>query len=281
LKAVLLTSLAMVAFASNSILCRLALGQETIDPASFASIRVLSGATVLLLVAALGRRSLAKSGANARSALMLFVYMVFFSFAYATLGAATGALILFGAVQITMITAALRGGERLPPASWFGLGLAVIGLIYLVLPGITAPDPLGAALMTVAGVGWGLYSLLGRGVADPLAATTVNFFYSAPLALVVSLMFRHEANFTSSGLALAAASGVVASGCGYVIWYAALSHLNATRASIVQLSVPIIAAIGAVLLLSEHVTTRLLLAAVATLGGVALVLAQPTTAKRA
>jgi drug/metabolite transporter (DMT)-like permease len=270
----LLTSVAMLAFAANSILCRLALGQETIDPASFASVRVLSGAAALLLFVTLGRRPLAKSGADVRSALMLVVYMVFFSFAYATLGAATGALILFGAVQTTMIAAALQAGERLPPASWLGLALAVSGLVYLVLPGVTAPDPLGAALMAIAGVAWGVYSLLGRGVADPLAATAVNFCYSAPLALAVSLLFRHEAILTTNGLALAIASGVVASGCGYVIWYAALRHLTATRASIVQLSVPAIAAISAVLLLSEPATTRLLLASVATLGGVAMVLSR-------
>ena len=280
MRAVLLTCLAMAAFAANSLLCRLALGQEAIDPASFTSVRVVSGAIVLLLFAVLGRRSIARSGADWRSALMLIAYMVCFSFAYVTLGAATGALILFGAVQLTMITAALRGGERLSAVSWAGMALAVFGLIYLVLPGVSSPDPLGAMLMAGAGAAWGLYSLLGRKATDPLGATAANFLFSAPLALLVSLLFRHDAHLSTSGVALAIASGAIASGCGYVIWYAALAHLTATRAAIVQLSVPVIAAAGAILLLSEQPTLRLAFASAATLGGIAIVLTQRATPRR-
>lgn len=274
MKAALLTCLAMIAFAANSLLCRLALGQEAIDPASFTSVRVVSGALVLLAFVAFGRRPLFKSGADWRSAAMLIAYMIFFSFAYVTLGAATGALILFGAVQLTMLVAALRGGERLPLLSWAGLALAVFGLVYLVAPGVSAPDPLGATLMAGAGAAWGLYSLLGRKATDPLGATAANFLASAPVALIVSLVFRDGAHLTPNGVALAAASGAIASGCGYVIWYAALTRLSATRAAIVQLSVPVIAAAGAIVLLSEPPTLRLALASAATLGGIAIVLAR-------
>jgi drug/metabolite transporter (DMT)-like permease len=200
--------------------------------------------------------------------------MAFFSFAYLTLSAGTGALVLFGAVQLTMFVVALRQGERFTLLSWVGLTTAILGLVYLVSPGVTAPDPLGAMLMAVAGISWGIYSLLGRGIEDPLAATAGNFLYSVPLTLVVSLLSLHSFSASANGLALALASGAVASGCGYVIWYAALSGLTAARAATVQLSVPVIAAFGGVALLSEHVTLRLVVTSVATLGGVAIVLAQ-------
>ncbi len=200
--------------------------------------------------------------------------MAFFSFAYRSLAAGTGALILFGAVQLTMFVAALRQGERFTPLSWAGLTIAIFGLVYLVSPGVTAPDPLGAMLMAIAGISWGFYSLLGRGVADPLAATAGNFIYSVPLALIVSALSLHDFSASTSGLALAVVSGALASGCGYVIWYAALPGLTAARAATVQLSVPAIAALGGVALIAEPVTLRLLLASAATLGGVAIVLAQ-------
>jgi drug/metabolite transporter (DMT)-like permease len=268
-----LTAVAMLAFAGNSLLCRLALGPGLIDPATFTSVRVLSGAATLGVFALLRRTRIGVSG-GWRSALMLAAYMVFFSFAYTWLSAGTGALILFGAVQLTMFGAALRAGERFVAISWFGLALAAGGLVYLVLPGVRAPDPLGAALMAVAGIAWGGYSLLGRGAADPLAATTTNFVLAAPLALAASAAFRHDFDVSPHGLALAIASGAITSGCGYVIWYAALAQLSAARASVVQLSVPIIAALGGVALLSETMSARLLLASAATLGGVAIVLAQ-------
>ncbi|HSF05862.1 MAG TPA: DMT family transporter [Methylomirabilota bacterium] len=264
----------MLAFAANSLLCRLALGQELIDAASFATVRVISGAVTLGFIALPRWRARARSSTDWRSVAMLFTYMVCFSFAYLSLSAGTGALILFGAVQLTMFSTALRGGEEFPLWSWTGLMLAVLGLVYLVSPGVTAPDPMGAVLMAIAGVAWGIYSLLGRGAADPLEATANNFIYAVPLVLIVSLVFLGDIKSSSRGLALAAASGAIASGLGYVIWYAALRTLTATRAATVQLSVPVIAAFGGVILLAEALTARLVLASVATLGGVAIVLAR-------
>jgi len=264
----------MVAFAANSILCRLALGEGHIDAASFASVRVIAGALTLLLIVLPRWRRAGRNPVDWRAAAMLFTYVAFFSFAYLSLSAGAGALLLFGAVQLTMFVTALRLGERFPALSWLGLALAVAGIVYLVLPGVTAPDPLGAALMVIAGVAWGVYSLLGRGVQDPLEATANNFLFSVPLVLLVSLVFAGHAEISARGLVLAIASGAVASGLGYVIWYAALRGLTATSAATVQLSVPVIAAIGGVLLLSEPVTLRLVLASAATLGGIAIVFAQ-------
>ena len=272
----LLTAIAMLAFAANSLLCRLALGSRLIDAASFASVRMISGAVALGLIM-LVRRPLRIVSTDWRSVLALFAYMVLFSFAYLSLGAGTGALILFGAVQITMFGFALRAGERFSPLSWVGLSAAVLGLIFLVSPGLTAPDPLGAVLMAIAGIAWGLYSLLGRGVADPVAATAGNFIYSVPLVAAVSLLSVHDFSVSLGGLVLAIASGAVASGCGYVIWYAALPGLTAARAATVQLSVPVIAALGGVALISEQVTLRLVFASAVTLGGVALVFTQRAT----
>ncbi|MBC8268098.1 MAG: DMT family transporter [Rhodospirillaceae bacterium] len=276
-RTVLLTATAMLAFAANSLLCRQALGQGLIDAATFASLRVIAGAATLILIVMVRRRSRQPSTANWRSAAMLFTYMVFFSFAYLSLGAGTGALILFGAVQLTMFVVALRGGEHFAKLSWAGLALAVFGLVYLVSPGVTAPDPTGAILMAIAGVAWGAYSLLGRGATDPLEATARNFTYCVPLVLVVSLVFWQDFSSSPTGLILAVASGALASGCGYVVWYAVLPALSATRAATVQLSVPAIASFGGVVLLSEDLTLRLVLASAATLGGVAIVLAQRAT----
>lgn len=273
-RTVLFTAVAMVAFAANSLLCRLALGQGLIDAATFTSVRVISGATMLcLILLARGDLSGGKK-VDWRAAAMLFTYMVFFSFAYISLSAGTGALILFGAIQLTMFIVALREGEYFSYVSWVGLVLAVLGLGYLVSPGLTAPDPVGAVLMAISGVAWGIYSLLGRGAANPLQATAANFTYSVPLVLIVSLVFINDYSSSFGGLALAIASGAITSGCGYVIWYAALPGLTTTRAATVQLSVPVIAAIGGVIFISEAITLRLLLSSVATLGGVAIVLAQ-------
>jgi drug/metabolite transporter (DMT)-like permease len=271
-----MTACAMMAFAANSLLCRLALAPHLIDAASFATVRVASGALTLCLIVLIRRKPRDRTTADWRTAAMLFTYMAFFSFAYLSLSAGTGALILFGAVQLTMFLVALREGEYFPFISWIGFILAFAGLIYLVSPGVTAPDPLGATLIAVAGVAWGIYSLLGRGVSDPLEATARNFVYSAPLVFVVSLVFLPAFSVSPVGLALAVASGAIASGCGYVIWYAALPGLTATRAATVQLSVPVIAAFGGILLISEEITLRLLLASAATLGGVGLVMAQRT-----
>ncbi|MES2958335.1 MAG: DMT family transporter [Pseudomonadota bacterium] len=271
-RTLLLTAVAMLAFAANSLLCRVALQQTNIDPASFGSVRLVSGALVLAAIVRLpsGPRAVARTDWLAST--MLWLYVACFSFAYLSLAAGTGALILFGAVQITMFSAGLRAGERFTPAAWAGLVLALAGLLYLVSPGIAAPAPLGAALMAVAGIAWGVYSLRGRGAGDPVAATAGNFLRAAPMALALSLVFASRFQVSSAGVAWAIASGALTSGLGYVVWYAALPGLSALRAATVQLSVPPLAAVGGVLLLSEALSMRLLLASAAILGGVALVL---------
>ncbi len=260
----------MLALAANSLLCRLALGAGEIDAASFTSMRVISGAVMLGLLILPHARSKGRPGIEWRSVLALFTYMVCFSFAYLTLAVGTGALVAFGAVQLTMFTVALRAGESFPALSWVGLATAIGGLIYLVSPGVTAPDPIGTLLMTVAGIAWGCYSLLGRTAADPMQSTAYNFIYSVPLVLLVSLYYWSDFHITPTGAGLAIASGAIASGLGYSIWYAALKNLAATRAATVQLSVPVIAAAGGAILLAEPVTTRLLIASAATLVGIAI-----------
>ncbi len=267
------TGLAMVAFAANSVLCRLALGPEAIDAASFTTVRLGSGAVTLLLLAAVSGKKRAVPAGSWASAGLLFAYAIAFSFAYTMLSTGTGALILFGAVQLTMILSALRSGERPHPLQWVGLAVAVAGLVGLVLPGLTAPSPRGSALMFVAGVGWGLYSLRGRSSQDPLAETGRNFLLSVPPAVVVSLIAFGRMHLSTEGILFAVASGALASGVGYVIWYAALRGLTATRAATVQLSVPVIAALGCVVFLAEQVTPRLIVCTVLILGGVALALA--------
>lgn len=274
-RTLLLTVVAMFAFAANSLLCRLALGAHLIDAASFTSIRLVSGAITLALIGRIQRGSEVRRGfvGSWKTPLMLFAYMICFSLAYLSLAAGTGALILFGAVQLTMFVSALRQGEHYSRLSWVGLVLAISGLVYLVLPGLTAPDPVGALLMGTAGIAWGFYSLLGRGL-DPLPATTRNFWLALPPALVTSFVFMSNFDVTAKGAALAVVSGALTSACGYVIWYAALKHLTATLAATVQLSVPAIAAIGGALLLSEPLSARLVLASAAIFSGVAIVLAQ-------
>ena len=258
-------SLALIAFAANSVLCRLALGPRTIDAASFTSIRLVSGAVTLMLILAARRKRMAGSW---RGAVMLLLYAVAFSFAYLSLSAGTGALVLFGAVQLTMILSGLRAGERPGAREWGGLFVAVAGVVYLVLPGLTAPSPLGSALMAGAGIAWGVYSLLGRGAKDPLAETAGNFVRAAPGALVVSAVAMGGFHVTWEGALLAVASGALASGIGYVLWYAALRGLTATRAATVQLSVPVIAAVGGVLFIGETITPRIVIASALILGGV-------------
>jgi drug/metabolite transporter (DMT)-like permease len=274
----ILTAAAMVAFAANSILCRLALGAGLIDAASFATVRTISGAVLLAGILML-RRKPVTAKPDWRSVVALYLYMVFFAFAYLSLSAGTGALILFGAVQLTMFIVALRSGEHFSPISWVGLVLAIAGLVYLVSPGVTAPDPLGAMLMAVAGIAWGAYSLVGRSAADPTEATAHNFLYAVPLVVITNLVFVAGFEVTAAGIAYAVVSGAVASGIGYAIWYAALKGLTGTGAATVQLSVPVIAAVGGMLLLSEVVTLRLVVASAATLGGVALVLTQRNRAR--
>lgn len=281
LRTVVLTSITMVAFASNSLLCRLALQHAAIDAASFSSIRLVSGAIMLAILARFNAGRAPKARTDWTAAAMLFAYVAFFSFAYLTLSAGTGALILFGAVQLTMLGAGLRAGERFEPLGWAGFALALGGLIYLVSPGVTAPTPLGAALMTVAGVAWGVYSLRGRGLDNPLGATASNFLRAAPMALALSAVLASRAHASPAGIALALASGAITSGVGYVIWYAALKGLTAIRAAAVQLSVPPIAAFAAVLFLGEPLTPRLMVASGAILGGITLALASRMQRKRA
>ena len=275
-RTVVWTALAMLAFAANSLLCRLALQRQGIDPASFGSVRLVAGALTLALVLRMRAARPAQAQASRGdwlAAAALFGYVALFSFAYLSLAAGTGALILFGAVQLTMFSAGLAAGERFGPLGWAGFVLAVAGLLYLMAPGVEAPPPLGAVLMALAGVSWGVYSLRGRGVADPLAATAGNFVRATPLALLLSLACAASARTDPFGLLLAVASGAFASGLGYAVWYSALRGLSALRAATVQMSVPVIAAFGGVLFLAETVTMRLIVASLATLGGIGLVLA--------
>lgn len=266
----LLTCLAMLAFAGNSLLCRLALRDTDIDPASFTAIRLVSGAfTLLLLLYARTRKE--KLAGDWRSALALFVYAAAFSLAYVHLQAGVGALLLFGAVQLTMTGWGLVRGERLKPVQTLGLILAVIGLLILLLPGADAPPLLGGSLMLVSGLAWGVYSLLGRGAGDPLAATAGNFLRATPLALLLLLPFLSSLHVDGPGLVYALLSGALTSGVGYALWYSALKGLTAIQGASVQLSVPIIAALAGALLLDESITVRLVLVAVMTLGGIALV----------
>lgn len=273
LRTAILTATAMIAFAANSLLCRMALGRDLIDAASFTSIRIIAGAITLgLIVSVRGNRK--KITANWAGVAALFCYMVCFSFAYLSLSAGTGALLLFGAVQLTMFLTAIRHGERFSFLSWAGLCAAFSGLVYLVSPGVTAPDPLGAVLMAIAGIAWGVYSLIGRNSEQPMTATLSNFLFSVPLTIALSAMFITRAEISVSGALLASASGALASGLGYAVWYAALPGLTAGRAATVQLSVPVIAALGGVLLLSEQISLRLVVASGLTIGGIWIVLTQ-------
>lgn len=268
---ILYTVLAMIAFASNSLLNRLALGRGTIDAVSYTTVRLVTGAVMLVMIAMIQKNN---GGAKVRgswlSAALLFLYAITFSFAYLSLSAGTGALILFGSVQVTMILVALRSGERPHLLAWLGVFLALGGLVYLVMPGLKAPSPLGSALMTVGGVAWGFYSLRGRGSDTPLADTAGNFLFAVPFILSVRLVSLNNIHFSINGILLAVFSGAIASGVGYVIWYAALRGLTATRAAIVQLSVPVLAAWGGVVFLAEDLSLRLMLAGALILGGIAL-----------
>jgi drug/metabolite transporter (DMT)-like permease len=300
----------MIAFASNSLLCRAALKQTHIDPATFTFVRIFSGAVALSVILTIQRllrvegtasppgESLAtragfsspqsspkgrggsfslreevgmKGSGNWISALALFVYAAGFSFAYVNLPAGTGALLLFGAVQATMILWGLHKGERLGAIQITGLVVAVTGLVILVFPGLSAPPLIGSILMLGAGVAWGVYSLRGKGVQDPTSVTAGNFVRAVPFSVVVWIFFLPWAQVDPAGVGYAIISGVIASGLGYVIWYSALPGLKAASAATVQLSVPVLAATGGILLLGETITLRYVLASVAVLGGIALV----------
>jgi drug/metabolite transporter (DMT)-like permease len=270
-----LVILALIAFAANSILCRLALGAELIDPVSFTSIRILAGAATLLLVSlrASGpssNRSDASEKTSWTGAVMLYSYAIGFSLAYQHLTAASGALILFGCVQFTMMLSAVRSGETLDAKSWIGFALAVLGLVYLLAPGAEAPNLLGAALMALAGIAWGIYSLLGRGASQPIQMTQRNFLRASAPAILASLVALPMFEVETLGVVYAVLSGSVTSGLGYVLWYQCLPRITASQASIVQLAVPVIASLGGVLLLGEPVGLRLIVASCLILGGIAI-----------
>lgn len=268
---VALTALTMVAFAGNSVLCRLALKDTSIDAASFTSIRLIAGAVVLWPVASM-RGAARRGDGNWRSAFALFFYAIGFSYAYVSLPTAAGALLLFGAVQATMIGYGIWRGERLLKLQLLGLILALGGLIALFLPGLETPPLTGSLLMLGAGVAWGIYSLRGKGAGDPTRVTAGNFLRAVPLAVLLSAVTLTGANMDAAGFWYAVSSGALASGLGYALWYSVMPALKATSAATVQLSVPVIAAAGGVILLGEPITLRLTLASAAILGGIALVI---------
>ena len=262
---------ALISFAGNSLLCRLALRSGEIDPATFTSIRLLSGALVLIGIVYFKSKKL-NLGGNWSSALSLFIYAAGFSWAYVNLSAATGALLLFGAVQATMIIAGQINGERMKIKNWLGCFIAVLGLIIFLLPGLSTPSFSSATIMMIAGLAWGIYSLKGRGSGDPTLNTAGNFIRCLPFAALLVIVYSSQLQASSKGIMLALTSGVVTSGLGYVIWYSVLPKLTATRAAVVQLSVPIITALGGGLFLGEAITLRILISAVTVLAGIALVI---------
>ena len=276
----LYTAFALVAFAANSVLNRLALGANTIDASSYITIRLVSGALTLALINGINKRAFnaiekafsMPTIAAFLPAFYLFLYGIAFSFAYRSLNSGMGAFLLFGTVQITMLSTALIKGERPHLAEWLGLLVAINGLIYLVLPGLAAPDPFGAFLMTIAGISWGFYTLKGRGVSDPIETTALNFIRSVPMILLVYLFTFRNAHFSTAGVVYALISGAVTSGVGYAIWYTALKGLTTTQAALLQLFVPIIAALGGIVFLSESLTMRLVVAGLLIISGVVLAL---------
>jgi drug/metabolite transporter (DMT)-like permease len=275
-----LTAATMIAFAANSLLCRAALRGGALDPASFTAIRLVSGALVLIAITrawpgAEGARGDARGRRDASwlSALALAAYAITFSYAYLRLGAGAGALLLFGSVQLTMITGGLVRGERPSPRQWIGLIVAATGMVMINLPSLERPPPSGAALMIAAGIAWGIYSLRGRGATRPIVTTAENFVRSVPFAAVFgAIAIATTAQVTARGVILAVASGGVASGLGYCLWYAVLPSLGAARAAIVQLSVPVIAAGGAIVLLDEPLRRHVASGGAIILGGLALAL---------
>ena len=273
IRVVVLTGLALMAFAANSVLCRLALGTGSIDAASFTVARLLSGSLTLVVVLFLrSERSLIPKYGSWMSSWMLFIYAISFSYAYITLETGTGALILFGAVQITMILTAVLTGTQLKSSEWIGVGVAFGGFVYLVMPGVSTPSLLGFSLMLISGIAWGIYTLRGRGSERPLLDTAHNFMRTVPLLVILFLSTRFEMNYSTQGLIYAVLSGALASGVGYSIWYAALKHLSASQAAVLQLLVPVIAAMGGVLFVGERITPRLIVSALMVLGGIFLVI---------
>ena len=271
MKVFLYTALALTAFAFNSILCRMALGKDEIDATGFTAVRLAAGAVALALISAsVGKTQSVYRSGHWVSAFFLFAYAICFSFAYLGLTTGMGALILFGSVQLTMVVAAFAKGERPTALELAGIVIAFSGLVYLVFPGLTAPPLISSALMAAAGAAWGLYTLRGRGSKDPLAETTGNFARSVPMIVLAAIPFIGGLHSSTRGVVLAVLSGALASGVGYSVWYAALKYHTATRAAVLQLAVPVIAAGGGIMLLSETANRRLLISAVLVLGGIML-----------
>jgi drug/metabolite transporter (DMT)-like permease len=273
LRAVAFSTFALVAFAFNSLLCRMALSSGDTTAEAFTLVRLASGAAALFILVAgtYGAKAAYRHGSWI-SAFFLFLYAIAFALAYRSLTAATGALILFGAVQVTIISVSLSRGSNPTYLEWLGLLIAVCGLVYLVLPGLEAPPFIGFLLMAVAGAAWGIYTLRGRGSEDAMADTAGNFLRSVPMAVVIMLPFLGAQQMTSRGFVLAVLSGAIASGIGYAAWYAALTHHTRTRAAVLQLLVPVLTAVGASIMLTERLSARVAIAATAVLGGIALTL---------
>lgn len=268
----MLTVLALIALAANSVLCRLAFENNAIDASSFTIIRLLSGTIVLLIIIAVSQNLTGTTAKGSWTAsFMLFLYAITFSFAYISLDTGIGALILFGSVQITMILMSLLSGTRLHFAEWVGVTTAFTGFVYLVLPGVSAPSMTGLFLMTVAGIAWGIYTLKGRDSKSPLMDTAYNFLRTTPLVILLTFITINNAHYSSEGILLALLSGGITSGIGYTIWYIALGGLSSTQAAVLQLSVPVIAAFGGVIFLSEQITFRLSVSATLVLGGILIV----------
>lgn len=273
LKPLLFTTLALTAFAANSVLCRKALGGEAIDAAGFTIIRLLSGVLVLLLISGInGKKPVRKEKGNWFAGMMLFVYAEAFSFAYITLDTGTGALILFGSVQTTMVLLSLLSRNRLRLSEWAGMFIAFAGFVYLVLPQLTTPSLTGFILMSIAGIAWGVYTLNGRKSRNPLSDTTFNFVRTIPFVVLLGVIVLRQMHFSPEGIILAVVSGAIASGIGYSLWYLALGGLTDMQAAVLQLSVPVIAAAGGVIFVTEPVTLRLMLSALLVLGGILIVI---------
>lgn len=283
----ILTLLSLVAFAANSVLCRIALGQNYVDPAGFTIIRLLSGSIALYLILMVQqyRRKEERSTVQQKNELslkqpkgswlgsiLLFIYALSFSYAYGYLDTGTGALILFGSVQICMVLSVLLTKHKLLKAEWFGLGLACIGFIYLIYPDLTTPSLVGFILMMLSGVAWAGYTIIGKGSKSPLMDTCYNFFRTIPFVLVLTLLTISTTEYSYRGILLAVLSGAVMSGIGYAIWYSALTGLTTTKAAVLQLLVPVIATLGGVLFMHEVMTIHLQISTIMVLGGIALVL---------
>jgi len=272
LKTFFFTGFALISFAANSVLCRLALGEKLIDASGFTVIRLLSGAIVLIVILKISsNKNISPTKGSWSAGLMLFIYALAFSFAYITLDTGTGALILFGAVQLTMILLSLISGNRLHITEWGGVSLAFIGFVYLILPGVTMPSIMGFVLMTVAGIAWGIYTLKGKGSMNPLMDTAYNFSRIIPLVIILAIVTFQNIHLSFEGIIMAVLSGSITSGIGYTIWYIALGGLSTTQAAVVQLLVPVIAALGGVIFVSEVVTFRLIFSATMILGGILMV----------